>query len=190
MMNVDLERLVPQYIRADRNGYAMMKALEAGMRYFAAMVQNGIDTTLNVGMMPEWRLDEMADELGCVYDRNAAVSAKREWIQNAYTYYRWYGTARAVRAYLSGAFGQVYVQESWEYGGEPYHFRVMVAGGLNPENEKWVRDAVEKVKNLRSVLDGISSHVSTNIELTGDSEYTTMYARRAGMTTAGLDSPY
>lgn len=166
----DIHWLFPKFILRDKNGYAMAKAIEAGLKYFLEKAQEGLDILQDVDKMPEWRLDEMAWELNCLYDISADIDVKREWIRNAVPLYSIWGTKKSVAEYLKGYFGEIEVQENWQYGGEPFHFRITVAGEWTPENEAWARRAVERAKNVRSVLDEmrIGCRASLAILATGD----------------------
>ena len=88
----DLIRTVPKFILRDRNGFAMARAIEAALKYFLEKSQEGLDTLQNVDKMPEWRLDEMAWEMNCLYDETAQEEVKREWIRNAIPLYSIWGT--------------------------------------------------------------------------------------------------
>ena len=57
--------------------------------------------------------------------------------------------------YLDGVFDSVKVEEWWEYGGDPCHFRVIVTGEWSEEAAIWAEKAVAATKNVRSILDGI-----------------------------------
>lgn len=152
----DINRIFPKFILKDRNGYAMAKAIEAGLNYFLERSQEALDTVQNVDKMPEWRLDELAWEYNCLYDFNADASIKREWIRDAVKNYALHGTAEGVRQYLKIYFGESRVDEFWEFsGGEPGQFNITVTGIRSDENEAWIRKAVEKAKNVRSVLNNI-----------------------------------
>lgn len=155
MMNIRIKDFVPQFIMNDKNGRAMAKAIETGLKCFLKVVQEGVDTWGNVDRMPEWRLDEMAWELNCLYDHTATISQKRNWIRYAIPMYRIWGTPNAICSYLEGFFDAIDIEENWEYGGEPYHFRVTVEGEWTAENEAWARRAIQTAKNVRSVLDSL-----------------------------------
>ena len=58
----DINRIFPRFILQDKNGYAIAKALQAGLDYFLARSKVALDTILDVDEMPEWRLDEIAWE--------------------------------------------------------------------------------------------------------------------------------
>ena len=155
IQSFDIRRLFPFFILNDKNGYAMAKALEAGLKYFLEKSQDGLDTLLDVDKMPEWRLDELAWEYNCLYDYEADVDIKREWIRDAVKNYALHGTAEGVRQYLKVYFGESHVDEFWEFGGDPGEFNVTVTGVRSDENEAWIRKAVEKAKNVRSSLNNI-----------------------------------
>ena len=102
MITFNICQLWPKFLLRDRDGYAMAKALEAGLNYFLEKCQEGIDLILNVETMPEWRLDEMAWEYNIPYDYSASVTQKREWVRMAIPMYRILGTKEAIKQYLKG----------------------------------------------------------------------------------------
>ena len=156
MFNVDIEKLVPKFILNDKNGYAVAKAIEAALHALNDAALQGYNCITDYDTMPEWRLDELAWELNCLYDYSADISAKRQWIKNAVPYYSAHGTPQAIYNYLEGVFEQVLVEEFWEYGGDPYHFRVTVEGAWSAEADEWARKAIATAKNVRSVLDTLT----------------------------------
>lgn len=175
MIEVEIARLLPKFILQDQNGIAMAKAIETGLQIFCQTIQTGISTILDIDSMPEWRLDEMAWELNCLYDYNADVSSKRAWINNAISNETQYGTKEAVLNYLKSAFPYVVLEESWEYGGDPFHFRVSVDETLTAERKQWAEESIEKVKNVRSVLDDVMLHISATIAVEPSTDYNVIH---------------
>lgn len=165
---------VPGFILRDKNGYALARAIEAAIKYINDRTKDGVDTILNIDEMAEWRLDEMAWELNCLYDFNASIDVKREWIRNAIPMYRIWGTPQATLRYLAGYFEDAEVDESWLYDGDPYHFRVTVGGEWTPENEAWARKAINTAKNVRSVLDSLNPGCRSIIAIVAEGQ---VYAR-------------
>ena len=155
MFTFKAERWVPRFLLNDKNGFAIAKAIEAAMQRMNDTVLDGIKCVSDYDTMPEWRLDELAWECNCLYDYNASIETKREWIKNAIPYYRLFGTPKAVYKYLAGYFDGVELEENWQYGGSAFHFRVTVDGEWTPENEAWARKAIAESKNVRSVLDSL-----------------------------------
>ena len=168
MFNYHIIQHVPDFILRDKNGYALARAIEAALRYMNEHVSAALGCVLDVDSMPEWRLDEMAWELNCLYDYNGSLQQKRNWIREALPMYRIWGTKESIRKYLEGYFENVEVEENWFYDGDPYHFRIFVEGEWNPQNEAWTINAVDKAKNVRSVLDDIAIGCMSYLGLTGE----------------------
>lgn len=155
-MDIVIERLVPRFLLGDKNGYAMAKAIETGMKIFAERLREAQDTILNIDKMPEWRLDELAWEYGTLYDYSAEIDVKREWIRNAISMAAILGTPGGIYQYLRGYFDNVKIIE----GIEPYTFRLETVGDYSPELEAWALRAAEQAKNVRSVMDGLYMYQS------------------------------
>lgn len=155
MFVFNVERFVPKFILADKNGYAIAKAIEAAMQIMNNTINDGLKCVYDFDSMPEWRLDELAWETNCLYDYHADVEVKREWIRNAVPLYRLFGTPEAIYKYVGSYFNEIEVEENWQYNGSPFHFRVTVDGEWTPDNEAWARKAIGDAKNVRSVLDAI-----------------------------------
>ena len=168
MIDFTIHHLFPDFILADENGYAMAKAIERALQIMCSTIQTGVDNLQDIDKMPEWRLDEMAWELGCLYDHNANIEKKRHWIKDATPLYSALGTPRAIYNFLKGFFDHVELEEHWQYPGEPFHFRVTVSGEWNDANEAWLRRAIEASKNVRSVLDDIALGSGTTIIVSGE----------------------
>lgn len=163
MIPVHIEHLFPDFLLNDKNGYAMAKAIEAGLKYFCGTIAKAYRDFADVESMPEKRLDELAWEYNCLYDYSADVESKRRWIREALPMYRILGTPAAIIQYMQGYFDEVKVEEWWEYGGEPYHFRVLLNGDVNTSKMQWVKKAIDRAKNVRSELDNIYSFVTNHL---------------------------
>ena len=180
MFQIDMTRLTPRFLLEDQNGFALAMAIRAGLEYFLARCGEALACVNDVDQMPEWRLDEMAWELNCIYDYAADVEMKRRWIKSALPYFWVYGTAAAIKKFMEGYFTDAEAEEWFEYGGEPYHFRMVVEGTWSAENQRWLNIAVERAKNLRSVLDHVTVQARAESITVGISEtHGRFVARRA-----------
>lgn len=159
MIQVDIIQLIPAFLRNDRNGYAMAKAIEAGMRYFCRVVAESTDGAINVDAMPQWRMDEAAWAMNIEWwDRDYTTEEKRNTLKESGNVYRSLGTKTAVEKAISSIFEGTRVSEWWEYGGEPYHFRLLLDStyeNVDAEKHRKVLGRIECFKNLRSVLDDV-----------------------------------
>ena len=157
MITFSIKQLFPAFILADPNGYALARAIEAGMKYFLDRCQEGLEILTDADNMPEWRCDELAWEYNVTwYDSSATLEEKRQTIRDARDIYARLGTPDAVLKAFNGVYGAGQVQEWWEYDGEPGHFRIFTVSEsvMTEDYERFVR-IVNAVKNVRSVLDGI-----------------------------------
>ena len=148
----DIRSLFPRFLLNDPNGYALAKAIEAGLNFFLRVAEEGLAIIQDVDRMPEWRLDELAWELDCLYDPLVDVDIKREWVRNAYLDSRRHGTAKGVQQYLKIYFGETSIQELGNTPSGAFLFDVNVSDVRSDDNERWIRAAVAKAKNVRSEL--------------------------------------
>lgn len=111
--------------------------------------------------------EEIADHL-CLsldikgYKADLPLQKKRLLIRSALLNYSRMGTKMALEDAVGTIYGGTTVQENWEYGGKPYHFRAMVDAGQEPVPENPVGRLLETImqyKNVRSWLDGITVNV-------------------------------
>ena len=63
------------------------------------VILSGVKCLADYETMPEWRLDEIAWETGCLYDYKADIDSKRQWIKNAIALYSIFGTPKAAKQF-------------------------------------------------------------------------------------------
>lgn len=111
--------------------------------------------------------EEMADHL-CLsldikgYKADLSLHKKRLLIRSALLNYSRMGTKAALEDAVGIIHGGTTVQENWEYGGQPYFFRVAVDAGQEKVAENPVGrllDTIMEYKNARSWLQGITVDV-------------------------------
>ncbi len=113
------------------------------------------------------RIDELDEALLDILAKDFSVSwylydgtieEKRAQIKSCFYVHRRLGTKAAVETAISAIYPDTKVSEWFEYGGEPYHFRLLVDAtyeNVDREKHRRVLERVEFYKNLRSVLDEI-----------------------------------
>lgn len=163
MFSFTIEKWIPRFILNDKNGYALAKAIEAALKILNDTAEDGLALIDDYDAMPEWRLDELAWEFNCLYDYQADIELKREWIRNALSMHRLMGTPEAIREFLKAYFDDLVLEENWEYGGDPYHFRVLANGAWSESLKARTLAAIERAKNVRSVLDGMNAGERVNM---------------------------
>lgn len=100
-------------------------------------------------------LDALAYDLNVSwYDYEGSLSEKRKTIQECMQVHQYKGTKYAVETALRSVYETVSVTEWFEYGGEPYHFKVIIYDSSNDKEKRArVLAKVQYYKNLRSVLE-------------------------------------
>lgn len=154
--NLDFIKLVPQFMREDRAVQGMAAGINKLVPNIAARLKTA-STWDCIDKLPEAELDALAWELNILwYDFGADIGIKRELVKNSDIVYRRLGTKWAVENVIKTYFGSGYIEEWFQYGGEPGHFRVYSS---NPtvSNEKLLEFValLNKVKRASAKLDGI-----------------------------------
>ena len=162
------EGLFPKFILQDKSGYAMAKAICAGIAYMYNVVFSGFESLHTVETMPAWRLDEIAWEYAIPYDYSATLEEKRDLIKRLYDYYMVMGTPVGIESYLEAYFGKTHVTEWWQYSGTAQHFKIEIGGswdaGLLGSAVRYAQKMIDFAKNVHSVLDEITFNETKTLE--------------------------
>lgn len=155
---VSLLDLVPSNLRADPFVKALAVAFDSE---FHALVAETARLLLYAALddQPAAVCDHLAFHLGVdFYDQAATVEAKRELIRKAIYWARIKGTPRAIERVISIVFGEGTVSEWFEYGGEPFQFRVSSTGGKFPTDERFkvFLRMIRVVKRASAILERIT----------------------------------
>lgn len=160
---IDLVKLLPEFMRGDRANKGLAAGTNIVLRDVATKaklltVWNRIDN------MTDEQLDELAWELNVEwYKSTADIQTKRTIIKSSDKVHAKLGTKWAVEQIITDYFGSGAVREWWEYGGEPYHFKVFSTNpGLVNEHHEEFLAMLEVVKRKSAWLDAVI------ISLTGE----------------------
>ena len=138
-----------------------------------------------VDQLPESLLDILAWDFKVDWwDYGLSIEQKRATLRDNWYVHRHLGTPASVKTALGAIFQDVRIEEWYDYGGKPYHFRLHIAADeavLDGAVYARVMALVEYYKNLRSVLDSVTYH--------GGSGSTTVYAAAAGAGSATVVTP-
>lgn len=111
------------------------------------------------------RIDELPEELLDIlakdfkvdwWDGDYTLEEKRQTLKDSWRVHRTLGTKAAVLKAISAIYPDTKVLEWWEYGGRPFHFRLLIDStfeNVDPEKHQRVMEKVDYYKPLRSVLD-------------------------------------
>lgn len=109
-----------------------------------------------IDKLPEDILDLLAVELRAqYYDEDMDISIKREIVKKTMLWYHRAGTPSAVEELISAVFGEGEISEWFEYGGEPYHFKIKTDAVLSASDMEYFEKIIRNIKNVRSHLEEV-----------------------------------
>lgn len=104
-------------------------------------------------------LDLLAVELNTqYYDTSLPIENKRELIKGTMVWYMTAGTASAVEELVSATFGEGTVSEWYEYGDDPYYFKIATNAQITPDIVDKFTSIIQRVKNERSKIRGVDAN--------------------------------
>lgn len=93
---------------------------------------------------------------------------KLKLIKQNYSVRRSAGTQIAIDALLENVFDDARYIPWYEYGGKPYHFKVLLFDVLKENNIELMSNAMKKVKAARSIMDAVDiGRIATNVTYCG-----------------------
>lgn len=113
----------------------------------------------NIDGLDEAVLDILAHDFKVDWwDADYSIEEKRRTLKGSWRVHKILGTKAAVETAISAIYPNTKVLEWWEYGGEPYHFRLSINISDDDVDSKRMRRVLERMnfyKSLRSHNDGI-----------------------------------
>jgi len=153
LYNTRLIDLIPPNMRNDPD---ILAACEMEDRSFFSIANMSKKVLIlpNVDELDESVLDNLSWQLNVdFYEAGLSIEKKRNLIKNAVNFHMSKGTAGAVEDMLSIVFDKSYVEEWFDYGGEPYMFKIRTTDFVSQEKYEKFKKVVQTVKNTRSHLE-------------------------------------
>lgn len=157
IQEIKLIDILPAPLKNDKTMVAISKVLQKYLdenyEYIKRLnILPNIDNLTN-----EELIDHLAYQFHVdFYDPSFNLQKKRKLVKSSIPHHKKKGTKWAIEDLLSKAFDTSKVKEWFEYGGEPYYFRIHTKDILGSE-EKYISTikALNTVKNTRSWLEKI-----------------------------------
>ena len=149
--------VLPDFIAKDEH---LAQLAEVAARVMAKSMENIWKPALysRIDDMDEGALDILAEDLNVYwYDYNYDLATKRNVIKANFSVHQHMASKGAMITALSAVWADSNVEEWYEYGGDPYHFRVLldISESSDPVELEKIRSTIMQYKNARSWLDGI-----------------------------------
>ena len=164
----DLEfiKLLPEFMRNDDAVRGLASGIDSIIPQLAAEVEK-LSTWDCIDKLSEAELDDLAWELNILwYDTGATIDVKRNIVRDSDAVYKRLGTKWAVENVINTYFGDGYIEEWFQYGGDPGRFRVYSSNPtLNESKFAEFLNLLNKVKRASSQLDGVFITLSGQMNL-------------------------
>lgn len=166
LKDVDLLSLQTTHMKKDPTTQALCAALTPQFQQLAEEVKLCLIYS-RVAELDHVALDELAWQMHIDwYDKTLDINKKRQLVKKASEVHRYRGTPYAVEEVIKTYFGDGYIQEWFEYGGEPYMFKVITSNpSVTGEQAQQFINVLNSVKNIRSHLEEIIIALSGEMHL-------------------------
>ena len=164
--DINFIELLPKFMQDDVFNIGLANGIDDFIRKLKATFDTFSVWDL-VDELTEVELDKLAWELNIEWYRQAAsVEVKRQRIKDSSFTHSKRGTKWAVEKVINTYFGDGYIQEWFEYEGEPGHFKVFSSNPtITDEKIQEFLEILNKVKRARSHLDGITISLTGQMKL-------------------------
>ena len=154
----NLLRTLPSVLQNDTSMQALASSISSVLAARPAEIDL-IRIYTQIDFLPEELLDILAYDFKVDWwDANYTLDEKRKTLKDSWNVPRILGTKAAVEKAISAIYSDTQVNEWFDYGGDPYHFKLLIDAtyeNVDPAKHKRVLDRVAFYKNLRSVLDEV-----------------------------------
>ena len=148
--------LLPESIARDEGVRKAAEAIQAEIDLVTAQIEV-LKMVPDLDSVNAAVLDHLAWQWGVkFYSDTLPVEQRRTLVKQAFTQAKARGTKAAVQAVISAVFSQGVLEEWYQYGGDPYHFRYVSNEIITEPGvlETMIR-AIETEKNARSLLERV-----------------------------------
>lgn len=156
--DVTISDLLPYTMKTPKN-IALSKAFGEMTRYLYDTLQSVIFWA-DINSADDMLLNSMAAEIDCpFYENGMSIEQKRELIAVSDIYNSRTGTTSAVDKLIAAAFKNGNIQEWYEYGGNPYCFKINMDSSSSKSEMNdfnYFFSMLRKIKNARSKLEVIN----------------------------------
>ena len=174
IFTADYVRSLPLPLQNDETTRAIAEVIAEQLRQTARLIERNI-VYARIDELDEKVLDVLAYDLHVDwYDYSYSIEAKRAIIKDSVRVHKRMGTKFAVETALGNIHPLSYIEEWFEYGGDPFYFRVILdtARSRVPAGPALVRKTVSMYKRLSAHIDGIVYQCSIGLVInTGEQKY-------------------
>lgn len=156
MNDIDILRDTPPSLQDDTSIRALAEGITRQLLKVDAAIK-AIELWDDLSTVSDSLLKHLAWQFHVDDWSDSASRAQREnLVKKAIDWHRHKGTVGMVEDAVSTFYQDAALQENWEYGGEPYHFRIVLYGNqMDTKQRLKLLTQIKNLKNTRSWLDGL-----------------------------------
>lgn len=152
----------PMALQGDESAVALAEAIAAVLAGRREEI-NRLSIYPRIDQLDEKLLDILAYDFKVDWwDADYTLEEKRRTLKDSWRVHKLMGTKAAVETAISAIYPRTTVLEWFEYGGEPYHFRLdinITNDSIDSEKQRRVLERLNFYKSLRSHNDGVTYFV-------------------------------
>jgi len=153
--NVSLLDIIPSNMRGDKT----IKGFAAAWDYIQSRVLEKVPLTNlfeHLDLLNSDQLNEVAKAEDVPwYDTSFDIAKRRRILRDYKRIYYKAGTVWAIETAMGNIFGYAIVKEWYEYGGQEFHFKVIVTEMESEEKVRMAVRTIDRIRPARTTLDGI-----------------------------------
>lgn len=187
IFTMDYSTLLPSALTHDPKMVALARTLAAQLLDISGHI-NDVLIYSNFDHLPEDLVDILAYDMHVDwYEYSYPLTVKRNLVRDSVKVHKKMGTKYAVETALGGLWPKSEVEEWYQYGGEPHHFRVVCDVTENRITASWQQlvNAVKMYKRLSSHLDSVVYQARVTCIIQTHTDYTRYTLPMTGKLKAG-----
>lgn len=164
--NITFDSMLSSFPDSLKSDATMLSLAELTAEYLEKRIEE-IDKLYiyaSIDSLPEELLDILAYDFKVDWwDYGYSLEEKRRTLKNSFIVHKRLGTKKAVETAISAIYPNTTVQEWWEYGGEPYWFKLIIHVNdavIDSAKHDRVIQLTNFYKSLRSRLDSVTYAIS------------------------------
>ena len=189
--NTDFLSRFPPVLQQDESMFALGKLIAEELQLLTQQTGKNI-VYANIDTLPETWVDVLAYDLHVDwYNYDYPVEAKRAIVKDSVKVHQKLGTKAAVEMALGGLHPNSKIEEWFEYGGQPYRFRIVLdttESRVAADYDEIVK-TVDIYKRLSAHLDGAYYQGSVSVAVKPTAEHFIFDAEMTGQIKTGTE-PY
>lgn len=157
--------IIPQNMKDDKSIKGFAKAFDHILDLYREKVKL-VTLFEHLSMLMHSQLDKTAEAIDIPwYDTGFDKEVKIKILERYMNMYYLSGTAEAIKETLSNIFGHTQVVPWYEYEGQPFHFKVIVAQTTDEDRVRVTVKTLDRITPARAVFDNVEKYSEADVNI-------------------------